>query len=269
MFRQFDNDEKIWLAGALGNLLPLSQSINSSLQNDSFDDKKSPKGDKRRGYKNGSHSEIQVSEAPYWDSKKIFDRSRTLLQFMENRWQFSLTEEQFDKLLYINFVNDKREIPAELSEETNNENNNSFVLENILEKQQLSFWTNFVEYCREHERNDIAARKPSGQNWYDISVGANDFYISYTITRSKYISILIYANSLETFNRLESKKEDIEIMFGNKLDWYSSREKSSAKRIIYKKNAEIFNVSKQNEIFMWMIEKFDALTTALRNINEI
>lgn len=269
MFRQFDNDEKIWLAGALGNLLPLSQSINSSLQNDSFDDKKSPKEYKRRGYKNGSHSEIQVSEAPYWDSKKIFDRSRTLLQFMENRWQFSLTEEQFDKLLYINFVNDKREIPAELPEETNDENNNSFVLENILEKQQCQFWTNFVEYCKNQDRNDIAARKPSGQNWYDISIGANDFYISFTITRSKYISILIYANSLETFNRLESKKEDIEIMFGNKLDWYSSREKSSAKRIIYKKNAEIFNVSKQNEIFMWMIEKFDALTNALRNINEI
>lgn len=269
MFRQFDNDEKIWLAGALGNLLPLSQSINSSLQNDSFDDKKSPKEDKRRGYKNGSHSEIQVSEAPYWDSKKIFDRSRTLLQFMENRWQFSLTEEQFDKLLYINFVNDKREIPAELPEETNDENNNSFVLENILEKQQCQFWTNFVEYCKNQDRNDIAARKPSGQNWYDISIGANDFYISFTITRSKYISILIYANSLETFNRLESKKEDIEIMFGNKLDWYSSREKSSAKRIIYKKNAEIFNVTKQNEIFMWMIEKFDALTNALRNINEI
>lgn len=269
MFRQFDNDEKIWLAGALGNLLPLSQSINSSLQNDSFDDKKSPKEYKRRGYKNGSYSEIQVSEAPYWDSKKIFDRSRTLLQFMENRWQFSLTEEQFDKLLYINFVNDKREIPAELPEETNDENNNSFVLENILEKQQCQFWTNFVEYCKNQDRNDIAARKPSGQNWYDISIGANDFYISFTITRSKYISILIYANSLETFNRLESKKEDIEIMFGNKLDWYSSREKSSAKRIIYKKNAEIFNVTKQNEIFMWMIEKFDALTNALRNINEI
>lgn len=269
MFRQFDNDEKIWLAGALGNLLPLSQSINSSLQNDSFDDKKSPKEYKRRGYKNGSHSEIQVSEAPYWDSKKIFDRSRTLLQFMENRWQFSLTEEQFDKLLYINFVNDKREIPAELPEETNDENNNSFVLENILEKQQCQFWTNFVEYCKNQDRNDIAARKPSGQNWYDISIGANDFYISFTITRSKYISILIYANSLETFNRLESKKEDIEMMFGNKLDWYSSREKSSAKRIIYKKNAEIFNVTKQNEIFMWMIEKFDALTNALRNINEI
>ena len=269
MFRQFDNDEKIWLAGALGNLLPLSQSINSSLQNDSFDDKKSPKEYKRRGYKNGSHSEIQVSEAPYWDSKKIFDRSRTLLQFMENRWQFSLTEEQFDKLLYINFVNDKREIPAELPEETNDENNNSFVLENILEKQQCQFWTNFVEYCKNQDRNDIAARKPSGQNWYDISIGANDFYISFTITRSKYISILIYANSLETFNRLESKKEDIEIMFRNKLDWYSSREKSSAKRIIYKKNAEIFNVTKQNEIFMWMIEKFDALTNALRNINEI
>ncbi len=270
-YRQFDDKEKKLLTGALGNLLPLSQSINSSLQNDSFSDKKFPTEGKRRGYENGSHSEIEVSRKKDWTALDIYERTKSLLQFMETRWDFRLTEEQLKRLIVVSFVLDEREIPDEIpsneAEFISTESN--FCLENELEKQQLSFWTNFVEYCREHERNDIAARKPSGQNWYDISVGANDFYISYTITRSKYISILIYANSLETFNRLESKKEDIEIMFGNKLDWYSSREKSSAKRIIYKKNAEIFNVSKQNEIFMWMIEKFDALTTALRNINEI
>ena len=35
-YRQFTDEEVEMLAGALGNLLPLSQSVNSSLQNDSF-----------------------------------------------------------------------------------------------------------------------------------------------------------------------------------------------------------------------------------------
>ena len=49
-FRQYTAEEIKTLSASLGNLLPLSQSINSSLQNDSFDDKKA------RGYVNGTHS---------------------------------------------------------------------------------------------------------------------------------------------------------------------------------------------------------------------
>lgn len=113
-YRQFNDNEKKLLAGALGNLLPLSQSINSSLQNDSFKDKKSPIEGKRRGYKNGSHSEIEVSEENDWAALNIYNRSKQLLKFMENRWQFSLSNEQLNRLIYINFVNDGRQIPEEL-----------------------------------------------------------------------------------------------------------------------------------------------------------
>ena len=49
-FRQFSEAEIEQLSGALGNLLPLSQSVNSSLQNDSFYDKKSSNSSGRRGY---------------------------------------------------------------------------------------------------------------------------------------------------------------------------------------------------------------------------
>ena len=48
-------------SASLENLLPLSQSINSSLQNDGFPDKKNPSAAGRRGYINGSHSEIFVN----------------------------------------------------------------------------------------------------------------------------------------------------------------------------------------------------------------
>ena len=68
----------------------------------------------------------------------------------------------------------------------------------------------------------MSSRKPLGQNWYDVPVNAPDFIISYTLTYGKYISILIYAYDGEVFARLESKKEKIENVFGDNLDWYSS-----------------------------------------------
>ena len=63
-FRQFiqDEAEMAALTGSLGNLLPLAQSINSSLQNDSFDEKKNPTNSGRRGYSSGSNSEIEVAK---------------------------------------------------------------------------------------------------------------------------------------------------------------------------------------------------------------
>lgn len=113
-FRQFDENEIKLLSGALGNLLPLSQSINSSLQNDSFEDKKISKYNGRRGYENGSHSEIEISKESDWSAYKIYNRSKQLLEFMERRWRFNMTKEQLDRLIYISFAADSREVPDEL-----------------------------------------------------------------------------------------------------------------------------------------------------------
>ena len=113
-FRQFDENEIKLLSGALGNLLPLSQSINSSLQNDSFEDKKISKYGGRRGYENGSHSEIEISKESDWSAYKIYNRSKQLLEFMERRWRFNITKEQLDRLVYISFAVNGREVPDEL-----------------------------------------------------------------------------------------------------------------------------------------------------------
>ena len=271
-YRQFTDEEVEMLAGALGNLLPLSQSLNSSLQNDSFYDKKTTKAG-RRGYENGCHSEIEVAKYNDWTAENIYTRSKELLEFMENRWKFSFNNEQLDKLVYVNFAVDGRTVPEELpvpeekpiqsKEDTDTHEYSS------LDEQQKAFWVNFVKYCNDHDREDIVGRKPLVQNWYDIPVGANDFLLQFTITRSKYVSLVIYAFDGETFKRLESKKSVIEKVFGNKFDWYSSREKSTAKRIVYKHEADVFNPGKQEELFDWMIEKFDSLVDALVSADEL
>ncbi len=92
-FKEIAMKDRHYFKGALGNLLLLSAAINSSLQNDSFIEKKSPKynatGQKiRSGYSDGSHSEIEVSHQGSWGPKQIFDRGNRLLSFMEQRWDF-------------------------------------------------------------------------------------------------------------------------------------------------------------------------------------
>lgn len=92
---------------SLGNLLLLSSAINSSLQNDTFAEKKKPKaktdGTKlRNGYSDGSHSEIEVCNCDHWGPSEIRERGIRLLKFMEKRWNIQFTDDQArENLLFI------------------------------------------------------------------------------------------------------------------------------------------------------------------------
>lgn len=108
-FSNVDEQEYHLYSGSIGNLLLLSMSINASLQNDDFDEKKKPKlneaGEKiRNGYSDGSHSEIEVAQQEYWTSETIEKRGLNLLAFMERRWQFKFENEGAKReLLFLGF----------------------------------------------------------------------------------------------------------------------------------------------------------------------
>lgn len=120
-FKDYKKSQQPYFQGTLGNLLPLSQSINSSLQNDSFPDKKSPKFNEslekiRQGYSDGSHSEIEVSGYEDWNPDNIYDRGFKLLEFMEKRWDLRFENDLAkSELLFLKFMN--------TDEETTNQNN--------------------------------------------------------------------------------------------------------------------------------------------------
>ncbi|NMA30685.1 MAG: DUF262 domain-containing protein, partial [Candidatus Methanofastidiosa archaeon] len=181
-FRHFNEDEIKILSGSLGNLLPLAQSINSSLQNDSFPDKKNPSL-KGRGYIKGSNSEIEVSLEEDWTPDSILNRGLKLLEFMENRWGFNLTREQKYDLLHISFVNEDREEVPEIPEpltggliKVNNKFASSKEGLTELQEQRLKFWSGFVEYCKSIGRErDIASQKPAHVNWYDVVIGNSEY----------------------------------------------------------------------------------------------
>lgn len=114
-FRSFNDDEIKILSNSLGNLLPLAQSINYSLQNDSFEDKKNASVSGRRGYQNGSHSEIEVSKEPDWNADNILNRGKKILSFMEKRWVFNFKDDkQRLELLHLQFLQMPREEKPEI-----------------------------------------------------------------------------------------------------------------------------------------------------------
>jgi len=111
-FKQYSDKERAILTNSLGNLLPLSNSINSSLQNDNFELKKREKVNEkgeiiRRGYSNGSHSEIEVSKYAEWNATSILKRGMKLLTFMEKRWDIKFENDMKKKeLLFLDFLDD-------------------------------------------------------------------------------------------------------------------------------------------------------------------
>lgn len=115
-FKDYKKQVRHYFQGTLGNLLPLSQSINSSLQNDCFVDKKKPKyNDKkekiRQGYSDGSHSEIEVSNYPEWNADTILERSLKLLKFMEKRWDLKFEDETaMAELLFLDFMYEEDDV---------------------------------------------------------------------------------------------------------------------------------------------------------------
>lgn len=109
-FNYLTDEKKNFLKGSLGNLLTLSMSINSSLQNDGFDEKKKVKIDAngktiRNGYENGSYSEQEVAKHEIWDAMAIKQRGIKMLNFMEERWDIKFKdEEDKTRMLHIDFM---------------------------------------------------------------------------------------------------------------------------------------------------------------------
>lgn len=96
------------LINSLGNLLLLSRSKNSSLQNDPFTKKKITRRDLQGnityyGYDTGSHSEITVSQKNDWTPEEIITRGKEMLSFLKTHWhlEHAFTDDEIEKLLNI------------------------------------------------------------------------------------------------------------------------------------------------------------------------
>lgn len=230
MFRQYSPEEKRTLSGAIGNLLPLSQSVNSSLQNVSFEDKKHSTENGRRGYENGSHSEIEVSKESDWDANRIFKRSCQLLSFMESRWGFSLTEGQKGKLVFVNFVNDGRPVPSSIDEASFVEKAETDQLDTG--EVRLSYW----EYALPIIRGQLivngkgpfsnASAMKSVEQVGEFEIEGIRLCCSIKL-RPKQASVDLRIDSRKIYGVLEAHREEIESKFTIPFEWIANDQEHS------------------------------------------
>lgn len=226
-FRQFTPEEITTLSATLGNLLPLSQSINSRLQNDSFEEKKD------RGYYNGSHSEIEVSKESDWDAERIYARGIKLLQFMEERWNFKFaSQEQMDELLHISFVNDGRDIPSEIDEEDDTD------ISDVTAKDlKLQYWTKALPIIVAAFGGDSTYSNvsPTPRSTIDGFVGISgiNIYCSMrlqkrTLSANIWIDVKDKEKNKKIFDVMQSRKQHIESIVPQQITWNRGDDKRSS-----------------------------------------
>ncbi|MCA9039266.1 MAG: DUF4268 domain-containing protein [Planctomycetaceae bacterium] len=100
---------------------------------------------------------------------------------------------------------------------------------------QLDFWTEFKKYA-ETNNGKIKLQKAHAQNWYEVSIGTSNAYLSLTLNSQKHeMGCELYIpKSPLLFQELEAIKEKIETELNEHLDWQelpgkkASRIKSSA-----------------------------------------
>ena len=137
-FGNYTDTQRKHLNGSLGNLLPLSLSINVKLQNYSFDDKKHGL-DRTRGYENGSHSEMQVAKCLEWTPEEILNRGLTMISFMEKRYDFIIPNKaERIKMLGLDFMIKDGDNEIDVTIPENKEVENSSLREVIYDENQFN-----------------------------------------------------------------------------------------------------------------------------------
>ena len=217
------------IANSIGNLLPLSMSINSSFQNDSFTDKKEGTNNRERCYKNGCYSEMDVSTYPDWNIETIKERGIELLNFMAERYNFKFANENDrDRMLFLSDIKIDENKVVEIPEEENKD-----ILEEVSELSKNSD-NNVIELFKELHKYILELNN-------SISYSITKNYISYSLGKcfaeihfkTNFIKMFIMAGDYnDPENKVERLGENYNWTNNNRLDVHSFEEMDYIKNII-------------------------------------
>ena len=202
-------------------MLPLSQAVNSSLQNDTFEEKK------KRGYSNGSYCELEVAKETDWTADKIYKRGLMLLDFMETRWDFKFAnQQQKEDLLYISFVNDQREIPPEITKESETQINDDIEIGASRHEKRKAYWSYLLPILRANLNGPYGNVNPTKSHALDGFFGVSGIHLYCSISmRLNKVTVGFWIDtgdsitSKRIFELIYKDKEQIEEKIGIKLDW--------------------------------------------------
>lgn len=226
LYRYFDDTQKNMLCGSLGNLLPLSASVNASMQNYEYKIKKNGKDDlNRRGYKNGSYSELEVYNhnncSDDWTYIDIKDRGLKLLEFFEKRWNLNFGLEK-DKLiiLHIDFIN---EINTNIAELKQFESKYNIARQSGSKVIRTQFWRELNENLKDDNYIGCFSEEslPTGYQAWFPKIG--DTRVQIVIDIQAGLSIKIFIGKVEIFEILKNNKNGIDKYLEIESKWNNTK----------------------------------------------
>jgi len=118
---------------------------------------------------------------------------------------------------------------------------------------KLEYWTAFNEYI-EKEKKEIRVRRPRAQHGYDVAIGKSGVHFTLTLRiSSKDLGCEVYMhdeNAKDLFNYLLPKKDAIEAIIGDALEWHELPE-GKASRIVLRKSLDPTDNNNWNDCFKW------------------
>jgi hypothetical protein len=85
---------------------------------------------------------------------------------------------------------------------------------------RYEFWTQMNTFIEENDVK-LAARKPSYDHWYDFKLGSSKYHLTVNLLdgEGKIRVALWISNSKTVFDKLYENKNEIESVYGSKLEW--------------------------------------------------
>lgn len=115
----------------------------------------------------------------------------------------------------------------------NNKSTNRDESMNKSQSQRIEFWNQFNNVVIERGK-PFNIRKATTDHWYNVAIGTSDAHIDITlVNKDSLIGVELYiTDNKELFDKLYSRKDEIEEELGFTLDW-RRLDNSKASRIVY------------------------------------
>jgi predicted transport protein len=209
-FDMYTEKERKTLSSSLGNLLPLSNLINSKLQNSSFDVKK-------ERYSKGSRSEQLVAENKEWTPKIILERGLEILTFIEEEWNIKFPNlEHKKRILGLDFMIKENDITKDVNIPFYNEPEKE-VKESRYDEEQFKKLVNNMKPEIMEIYADIDKYIMSLSN--NVRKNTTSVYLAYTTTEN-FIELMFQTNGLK-FIIMTGEYDDPRGLVGKLPDSYN------------------------------------------------
>lgn len=137
-------------------------------------------------------------------------------------------------------------------------------------RERMQFWQGLLEAANKKTQLH-AGRAPTRDTWLGGPSGVSGIHFNYIIRQHEArVEVWIgrgpgrAAENKEIFNKLFSKKDEIETAFGDKLDWEPLEERDGCRIVLTSELGGYRDPEKWPEIYEWMTDKMVALERAFR-----